>query len=131
MRKTRFSSRWLVLPCLLLAACASSSSTSDTTTTTPEAGVATGNAIVEVQHNRVDNSSALTILIEPEAGGVRANLGVVEPGDTKQFNYNALPGNYRLEAQTSPAIRSPSFRLSNREKASWNMQLNRVTVVNK
>ncbi|MGH8435195.1 MAG: hypothetical protein ACRERX_12115 [Pseudomonas sp.] len=87
-----------------------------------------GLAVIEIQHNLANTASALTILIEPQTG-IRASLGVVEPGETKRFTYNATPGNYKLIAQGS--ISSQSFRLSNREVATWNMQTNRVQPRNK
>ena len=113
-----------------IAACASSSESATPASTPAGSAVADENAVVVVDHNRMDNASALVILIEPQGGGVRSSLGVVDPGSTKRFSYKApAPGNYRLIAQGS--ITSPQFRLSNREIATWNMQTNRVTVVNK
>src|SRR5262245_6051833 len=116
----------------LLSVAAGASGSGGATTGTPSAERAAvdepGLAIIEVQHNLTDNSSTLTILIEPQAG-IRASLGTVSPGETKRFTYNATPGNYKLIAQGS--ITSQSFRLSNREIATWNMQTNRVLPRNK
>ncbi len=118
---------WLrLVPCLIAAACASSSGGSQDPV--PAATGGADLAVIEIQHNLPGNSSTLTILIEPQAG-VRAMLGVVEPGQTKRFTYNAVPGNYTLLAQGSS--NSPSFRLSNRDVATWNMQTNRVLARNK
>jgi hypothetical protein len=80
-----------------------------------------------VEHN-LASGVPLAILIVPSAG-VQQMLGTVAPGETKQFTYNATPGNYTLRAQGS--ITSPAFRLSNREIATWNMQNNKVTPRNK
>lgn len=127
MRKSIRYSRLQVLTVLLAAACASGGGASEATT--PEPGTATDLAIVEVQHNTMDSSSTLTILIEPRSGGIRTSLGTVEPGQTKRFTYNAIPGDYRIIAQGFK--NSPYFRLSNREIATWNMQTDRVVPRNK
>jgi len=124
-------------PVLLVAACASGSG-GGTSEATPQTatGVDTGLAAIEVVHNWASNSSVLTIMIEPQSGGVRRSLGQIEPGQTRTFSYDALPGNYRLMVQgvncggSTPGC-SPTFRLSNREIARWDMQLNRVTPRNK
>jgi hypothetical protein len=122
--RQKINRSWWGLALLTVAACASSGG--GTTQTPPAERAAVdqpGLAIVEVTHNLTNNSSTLTILIEPQAG-IRASLGTVEPGETKRFTYNATPGNYTLVAQGS--ITSQSFRLSNTEMATWNMQTNRV-----
>src|SRR5262245_9729399 len=119
---------WWGLALLTVAACASSGGGTQTAPAERAATDEPGLAIIEVQHNLANNSSTLTILIEPQAG-IRASLGTVSPGETKRFTYNATPGNYTLVAQGS--ITSQSFRLSNREIATWNMQTNRVLPRNK
>lgn len=124
MARQRSRSRLAVASLLLLTGCASGSATTED----PSAAVGTDLAVVEVQHNLPGTASALTILIEPQAG-IRMSLGVVDAGETRRFTYDAVPGNYRLIAQGS--INSNQFRLSNREMATWNMQLNNVIVRNK
>jgi hypothetical protein len=126
--RQKISRSWWGLALLTVAACASSSGGASTETAPPAGERAAvdqpGLAIVEVTHNLASNSSTLTILIEPQAG-IRASLGTIEPGETKRFTYNAPPGNYKLVVQGG--ISSQSFRLSNNEIATWNMQMNRVT----
>ena len=125
----KLSNSWLRLaPILVLAACASSSGGDPGTT--PAAATTAGSAmsIVEVMHNDPGNATTLTVFITPDAG-IRSSLGVIEPGETKQFTYNAATGNYRLSVLGGKT--SESFRLSNRERARWDMQTNRVVVMNK
>ena len=126
----KLSRSWLrFAPILVVAACASSSG--GETETTPAAATTAGSAqaVIEVMHNDMNNASAVTIMITP-AAGIRSSLGIVEPGQTKRFNYDAPPGNYRLSIQGTNK-ESQSFRLSNREVARWDMQTNRVQVFNK
>jgi len=125
MRNSIRYSRLQILTVLFAAACASGGAE----TGTPEPAAAGDLAIVEVQHNTMESSSTLTILIEPRAGGIRTSLGTIDPGQTKRFNYNAIPGDYRIIAQGFK--NSPYFRLSNREIATWNMQTDRVVPRNK
>jgi hypothetical protein len=124
------SRSWLrFAPILVVAACASSSG--GETETTPAAATTAGSAlaVIEVMHNNMSNSGTLTIMVTP-AAGIVSSLGVIDPGQTKRFNYDAPAGNYRLSVQGTN-IQSNSFRLSNREIARWDMQTNRVTVFNK
>ena len=114
-----------VAPVFVIAGCAAGG---ETAPATPQAGVASDLAVIEIMHNDPAMTSAATVLIEP-AAGVRSTLGVVDPGQTRQFSYNATPGNYRLIIPGGKS--SPEFRLSNREIATWDMQLNRVRMRNK
>jgi hypothetical protein len=117
-----------LIPALLLAACASGGTEEAEPAATP-GNLVTDLAIIEIMHNDPRVTSTATVLIEPQAGGVRATLGVVEPGQTRQFAFNAPAGNYQLIV---PGVKnSESFRVSNREIATWDMQLNRVRVRNK
>jgi hypothetical protein len=114
-------------PVLVLAACASGGAEQAEPATTP-GNIVSELAIVEVMHNDPRVTSTATVIIEPQAG-VRATLGLVEPGQTKQFTYDARAGNYRLVV---PGVKnSEYFRLSNREIATWDMQQNRVRPRNK
>ena len=115
-----------LIPFLWLAACASSGA-EPADWAAASAAAASGLAIVEIVHND-PAQSAVTVLIEPE-NGIRATLGIVDPGQTKQFTYNAQPGNYRLIIPGGKT--SERFRLSNREIATWDMQTNRVRPRNK
>ena len=124
------SRSWLRLaPILVVAACASSSGGETETTPAAATTAASALAVIEVMHNDMGNASTVTIMITP-AAGIRSSLGVVEPGQTKRFNYDAPAGNYRLSVQGTNK-ESQSFRLSNREVARWDMQTNRVQVFNK
>jgi len=125
----KLSRSWLrFAPILLVAACASG--TGGDPDTVPAAATDAGSAlaVIEVLHNNPGNASSLTVFITPDAG-IRSSLGVIEPGQTKRFNYNAPVGNYTLSVQGGRA--TERFRLSNREVARWDMQTNRVTVFNK
>ena len=116
-----------LLGVLVLAACASGG-TEEAEPAGGAGNLATDLAIIEILHNDPRVTSTATILIEPQSG-VRATLGAVEPGQTRQFAYNAPAGNYQLIV---PGVKnSESFRVSNREIATWDMQLNRVRVRNK
>ena len=125
MRSSLRRAIWRLVPGLVVAACASSGGSQETAPATPEAAAAGPElAVIEVQNN-VPAGSTMTIMIEPQAGGVRAVLGTVEPGQNRRFSYNASPGSYTLIAQGADRS-SPSFRLSNKDMATWDMQTNRV-----
>jgi hypothetical protein len=116
-----------LVPVVALMACASGGAEQAEPANTP-GGLVTDLAIIEVMHNDPRVTSTATVLIEPQTG-VRSTLGVVEPGQTRQFAFNAPAGNYQLIV---PGVKnSESFRVSNREIATWDMQLNRVRVRNK
>ena len=118
---------WKLVPALLLVACASGGTEEAEPAGTP-GNLVTDLAIIEIMHNDPRVTSTATVLIEPQTG-VRSTLGVVEPGQTRQFQFNATPGNHQLIV---PGVKnSESFRVSNREIATWDMQLNRVRVRNK
>jgi hypothetical protein len=119
-------------PMLVLAACAAGGSPGSGDPANPPIAATTagsGLAVIEVVHDDPANSSTVTLLITPIAGGVRSSLGSIRAGETKQFTYDAVPGNYRLSAQGGK--NSATFRLSNREKVTWRMQTQRVQVTNK
>src|SRR5262245_56902615 len=122
----------LILSLITLAACASGSGTSTAEKASPSTDVAPAAAAQIVVENLGVNANSFAILIEPSAGGVRKNLGTIEPNETKTFSYDAVPENYKLIAQGGTGeTKSNEFRLSNTQKAVWTLANNRVAVNNK
>jgi hypothetical protein len=120
----------LILSLITLAACASGSGTSETTP--PSTAVAPSGAAQIVVENLGVSANSFAILIEPSAGGVRKNLGTIDPNETKTFSYDAQPENYKLIAQGGAGeTKSNEFRLSNTQKAVWTLANNRVAVMKK
>jgi hypothetical protein len=74
--------------------------------------------------------TAVTIFLQPEAGGVRQSVGVVDASDSKNFPITPQRGWYVLIAQRpSGDLRSDRFNVPGPSTIMWDLQLNRVRVV--
>jgi hypothetical protein len=119
----------LILTLITLAGCASGSGSSEPSSTPSVTPGGTAQIVVE---NMGVNANSFAILIEPSSGGVRKNLGTIDPNETKTFSYDAPAVNYKLIAQGAGGeTRSNEFRLSNTQKAVWTLATNRVVVMKK
>ena len=116
---------------VLTAACASTPA-ADTTTTPPAGGggaAATGGSVLTIDNN-LSTMTAVTIFLQPDAGGVRQSVGVIDAGDSKNFPVTVQRGWYTLVAQRpSGDLRSERFNVPGPSTITWDMQLNRVRVV--
>src|SRR5262245_55554176 len=123
----------IIVTTVLLSACASSS-TVKSADTAPQTPPTTARAMINVDNNHRDGV-AVAVYINPEAGGVKAQLGTVEPNRQSSFSYNAQSGNFTLEAQplsgASGNVKSQSFHLANGMVARWTLDPNRVTTASK
>src|SRR5688500_504398 len=97
---------------VLTAACASTPADGTTTTTTPGGGGAAapaGSSVISIDNN-LNTMTAVTIFVQPEAGGVRQSVGVIDPGDSRTFPLTLTNGSYILVAQRpSGDLRSERF----------------------
>jgi hypothetical protein len=99
------------------------------TETQPTQAAGTAVASILVQNNS-PGSSESQVYIVPEVGQ-RIPLGSVQSMGSATFSYNAQPGYYTLEVQPTggSAERSEQFRLTNNDRASWNMSVGKRVVV--
>ena len=126
MRLARSVSRWPVLLLMLLVAACASTGTSDTPS---GEGAAAGDGATIVIVNDQAGAALLQVYIEP-VGGVRANLGRVEPNRTGTFRYNGPTGQYVIVAQNVDAGTSRTsdrFTLRPGRTVTWDMAGGRVT----
>jgi hypothetical protein len=123
----------IIVTTMLLAACASSA-TVKSAETAPQTPPTTARAMINIDNNHRDGV-AVAVFITPEGGGVRAQLGTVEPNRQGSFAYNAQSGNFTLEAQplsgTSGNVKSRSFHLANGMVARWTLDPNHVSTGSK
>lgn len=92
---------------------------------------ATENMIrVEVRQNRLDGG-AMTVYVEP-AAGVRTTLGVIDPGETKTFTYNAAGANRNLKLSaldaTGRTTTSTAITVPRGAGVTWDIQVNAVRI---
>ena len=132
MRIDRF--RFSILVTSLLVAACTGSATVKGTEATPQTPPTSARAVINVDNNHRDGV-AVAVYINPEGGGVRAQLGTVEPNRQGSFSYSAQPGNFTLEAQplggASGNVKSQRFHLANGMVARWTLDPNHVTTSSK
>ena len=85
---------------------------------------------VEVRQNRLDGG-AMTVYVEP-AAGVRTTLGVIDPGETKTFTYNAAGANRNLKLSaldaTGRTTTSTAITVPRGAGLTWDIQVNAVRI---
>jgi hypothetical protein len=126
MKALRAVAKWsMLLLMLVVAACASASSGE---TGAGESG-ATGEGATIVVINEQVAAPLLQLYIEP-VGGVRANLGRVEPNATGTFRYNGPTGQYVIVAQNVAAgttLISDRFTVRPGRTITWHLVSRRIT----
>ena len=134
----RISSHAMIaLLAVLTAACATSpAATGSTGAAAGDAASATAdpaaeNTIrVEVRQNRLDGG-AMTVYIEPSAG-VRTTLGMIDPGETKTFTYNAAGANRNVKLSaldaTGRTTTSTAITVPRGAGLTWDIQVNALRI---
>ena len=127
MTIVRGISKWTLLLLVLIAAACASGGAEE-----PEpagGGAPTDDAASIVVINDAASASLIQVYIEP-VGGIRANLGRVEPNRTGTFTYSGPPGQYVITAtdvDTGTTRTSERFTLRPGRTITWNRANNRVT----
>lgn len=107
--------RRLSFVCVLLAfgafgwGCASGGGGGGGGDAAPAAGQQQG-LIIQVDNN-VPGGGEMTIFIEPIGGGIRRPLGNIGPAETKNFQFDGEPGQYRLVTQGAASRTTSTFRI--------------------
>ena len=119
--------RWtMLLFALLVAACASGGAEE----AEPAGGGApAADAATIVVINEQAGAAVIQVYVEP-VGGIRANLGRIEPNRTGTFQYTGAPGQYVITAtgvDTGTSRTSERFTLRPGRTITWDMVSNRVT----
>jgi hypothetical protein len=113
---------------ILTAACASTPEASSTTPPGGGSAAATGGSVVTLDNN-LSAMTAVTVFLEPESGGVRQSLGVIDAGASKSLPMTVQRGWYILVAQRPTGdLRSDRFQVPGPSTIAWDMQFNRVRV---
>jgi hypothetical protein len=129
VRVRRFSMVFMMLAFGFLTACASGGTSA--ANETPAGGAAQQGMAVQIDNN-VAGAQSFIVFMVPEAGGVRQQIGRIDPGETLTFPYAGSPGNYVIELQgPSSTRRSERFRMFASSLATWRVDRNNVTVTNR
>jgi len=120
-----------VLPAFALfgAACASAG-TGTGEADAPAAGAQTGMA-VSIDNN-VAGADSHIVFILPEAGGVRQQIGRIDPAEQRTFTFQGAPGNYQIVLQSASGTRTSNrFRLAAGQLGTWRLDRSDVVVSNR
>jgi hypothetical protein len=127
MLVVRRITKWTMLLLLVFVAACASGGTEE-----PEpagGGAASADAATIIVINEQAGTNLIQVYIEP-VGGIRANLGRVEPNRTGTFTYSGPPGQYVITAtsvDTGTSRTSERFTLRAGRTITWDMVSNRVT----